>query len=32
MCKFDLDYLSEVGGKLLVTISLGDAWGNNALL
>ena len=38
--KFGLDYVSEVGGKLLVAMSLGDAWGisriipgyNNALL
>ena len=29
MCKFDPDYVSEVkgGGKLLVAVSLGDAWG-----
>ena len=25
VCKFDLDYVSEVRGELLVAISLGDA-------
>ena len=25
VCKFDRDHVSEVGGKLLVAISLGDA-------
>ena len=27
VCKFDPDHVSEVRGKLLVAISLGDAWG-----
>ena len=27
VCKFDLDYMSEVMGKLFVAVSLGDAWG-----
>ena len=26
VCKFDLDYVSEIRGKLLVAISLGDVW------